>query len=312
MGLQRPFRFGVYAGTPVDDWPEEALRAEALGYSSLSIAEHINTELAPISAMASAAVATSSIRIGGHTFANDFRNPIMLAREVASLDNLSDGRIEFGIGSGWLRADYDRTGIPFESPGQRLSRLFEAVKLIKRAFTEETVDFDGEHYRLHGLELKPKPVQTPWPPFLIGGGGKRVLEFAAREADIVGINFRSTSEGGFDWTNLSPEATAQKVQWVREAAGQRFPEIELNWLVPCFAITDDVETAASRFIEAYGLVDKVDAESMLSCPQVLIGTKEGVIEQIQRCREEYGVSYITVFSEAMDEFAPIVARLAGS
>ncbi len=165
---------------------------------------------------------------------------------------------------------------------------------------------------MRGLELEPKPVQRPWPPLLIGGGGRRVLEFAAREAEIVGINFRSTREGGFDWTSVGPEATAQKVQWVREAAGVRFPEIELNWLVPCFAVTEDAETSARSFIEAFGLANEVTVEDFLSWPPVLIGTENAVLEMIQRRREEYGVSYVTVFRAAMEDFAAIVTRLSGS
>ena len=312
MAEQHPFRFGVYAGTSAEDWSSAVQLAEALGYSTLSIAEHITTELAPITKIASAAMLTSTIRIGSLTFGNDFRNPVMLAKEVASLDVLSGGRFEFGFGSGYMRADYDQTGIAFDPPGKRLSRFFEAVRLIKRAFAEEAIDFEGEHYRVQGLELKPKPVQRPWPPLLIGGGSRRVLEFAAREADIVGINIKSTPAGGFDWTSVGAEATAQKISWVREAAGDRFPELELNWLVPCFAITDDPESAARGFIEAFDATDEISVEDLLTWPQTLIGSEDTVIEMLQQRREEYGVSYITVFAWSMEAFAPIVARLSGT
>lgn len=237
MAGRHPFRFGVYADATVDVWPEHVRRAEALGYATVSVREHLGADLAPISALASAAMLTSTIRIGSLTFGNDFRNPVMLAREVATLDVLSGGRFEFGFGSGYFRTDYDATGIAFDLPGERLSRFFEAVHLIKRAFTEETVNFDRERYTVRRLSLEPTPVQYPLPPLLIGGGGRRVLEFAAREADIVGINIRSSAQGGFDWSSISPEATAQKVGWVRAAANERFADPELHWLVPFFAIT---------------------------------------------------------------------------
>jgi len=142
-----------------------------------------------------------------------------------------------------------------------------------------------------------------------------VLEFAAREADIVGINIKSTPEGGFDWTSISPAAKARKIGWVREAAGDRFPELELHWLVPFVAITNDPEAAARGFIEAFeafGAAEESSVADVLASPQALIGSEEAVVEMIQRRREEYGVSYMTVFDSAMTTFAPIVARLAGT
>lgn len=259
-------------------------------------------------------MATSTIRVGSLTFGNDFRNPVMLAKEVATLDVLSGGRFEFGIGSGYYRTDYDWTGIPIDAPGRRLDRFFEAVRLIKRAFTEETVDFDGEHYCVQGLQLTPRPVQRPWPPLLIGGGSKRVLQFAAREADIVGINVRSTPEGEIDWGSISREATTQKVAWVREAAGDRFAQLELNWIAIHIAITDDREGSAQdalASLRTFGAEETLSVDDVLASPHMLIGSEDAIVEMLQLHREEYGVSYITVFSGAMEAFAPIVARLAG-
>lgn len=314
MTQHRPFRFGAYAGTSVDDWIGRVQRVEALGYSTLSVSDRIITDLAPISALASAAVATSTIRIGSLTFGNDFRNPVMLAREAASLDVLSGGRFEFGFGSGYFRMDYDWAGIPLDQPSARMDRFFEAVRLIKRAFSGGTVAFDGEHYRVHGLSLKPSPVQRPWPPLMIGGGGKRILQFAAREADIVGINARSTADGGFDWASFSPEATAQQVRWVREAAGDRFAQLEIHSVASHVAITDDPEEAARDILaqfRSFGADETFGIDDVLARPGVLIGSEDAIVEMIQQRREEYGFSYITVFPDVMEAFAPIVARLTG-
>jgi probable F420-dependent oxidoreductase len=314
MAGNRPFRFGVLGDTPPSKWIAYAARAEELGYGVLTVGEHVFTHLAPIPALTSAAMATSTIRLGTMTLGNDFRNPTMLAREIASVDALSGGRLEFGLGSGYMSIDYTQTGIPLDSPGVRLDRLFEAVRLIKRALIEETVDHAGEHYTVQGLSLVPKPLQRPAPPLLIGGGGRRVLRFAAREADIVSINIRTTPDGWFDWGSISPEATAQKVAWVREAAGDRFPDIELHWLVTLLEISDDREAGARRFIESLSALGPVGltVEDVVASPHVLIGSEDAIVETILRRREEYGVSYLSVFTPAMEAFAPIVARLAGA
>jgi probable F420-dependent oxidoreductase len=312
MSVHRPFRFGVFASTAAGAWPDQVCRAETLGYASLAVGEHIFANLAPISALASAAMVTSTIRLASLTFANDFRNPLLLAKEVASLDVLSGGRVEFGLGSGFYRTDYDQTGIPFDPPGVRIDRLFEAVRLIKRAFVEETIDHAGTHYAAQGFSLVPSPVQRPRPPLLIGGGSRRVLTFAAQEADIVSLNIRSTREGGFDWGSVGPESIAQKVAWVREAAGDRFPALELHWIVIAMAVTDRPRDAAREVIEMFGAAGAITPEELLASPQALIGSEEAIVEKIERNRDEYGVSHLTVFAPAMEPFAPIVARLAGS
>lgn len=315
MGMHRPFRFGVFASPSAHDWADSVRHAEALGYGTVSMGEHVFLDIAPIAALASAAVLTSTIRVSSLTFGNDFRNPIVLAKEAATIDVLSGGRFEFGLGSGYMRADYDQTGIPFDAPGKRLDRFFEAVRLIKRAFAEETVDHSGEYYSVRGLSLKPKSVQRPAPPILIGGGGRRMLEFAGREADIVGINIKATPEGGIDWDSISSRATEKKIEWVRDAAGPRFSELEFHLLVNCLAITDDPEAAAARYIQAFhglGATEAISAQDLLASPKALIGSEEAIVEMIQRRREEYGISYITIAASKMEEFAPIVARLSGT
>ena len=315
MDGHRPFRFGVYVGTTPDAWAGQVRRAEELGYDTLSVGEHIFSDLAPISALATAAMLTSTIRIGSLTFANDLHHPVTLAKEVVTLDALSGGRFEFGFGSGFFRMDYDQTGIPFGPPGVRLDRFFDAVHLIKAAFAEEHVDHAGQHYTVSGLSLVPKPVQHPHPPLLIGGGGRRVLQFAAREADIVSINIRSTPAGGFDWASISPEATARKIAWVREAAGERFADMELHALMMRVVITEDPETAAREFIDdvsGFGAANAISVAEVLASPHVLMGSEEEIVETIQRRRNEYGISYVTVFDDVMEQFAPIAARLSGS
>ena len=315
MGGQRPFRFGVigFGDRSRTAWVAQARRAEALGYATFSVGEHLITDLDAITAATAATMATSTIRIGSLSLANDLHNPVMLARAVASLDVLSDGRFEFGLGSGFYRTDYDGTGIPFDPPATRIDRLAEAVRLIKEAFGGDRIDHDGVHYSVHGLTLTPTPLQQPGPPLLIGGGGRHVLELAAREADSVSINIRSSPEGGFDWSSMTAEATAQKVRWVRAAAGERVTDLEVHWLVQGGAtITADPIGVAREKLDQFGALGAISPEALLACPQVLIGTdEEAIVEKIHRNREEYGVSYLTVFASAMEAFAPIAARLTG-
>lgn len=315
MSSRRPFRFGVQGDTSPTTWREHIGRAEALEYDVISVGEHVFTALAPITALATAAVLSSRIRLGSLTFGNDFNNPVMLAREIAAIDALSGGRVEFGLGSGWLDVDYERYGVPLDAPGTRIDRLFESVRLLKAAFNGESVDHAGEHYAVKGFTLSPKPVQQPHPPLAIGGGGRRVLRFAAQEADIIGINQKGTPEGGVDFSSITPEATAEKVAWVREAAGGRYSSLELHMLILRVAITDDRMAAARQFIEdfrAFGAAEAMTVDDVLRTPNVLIGTEDEIIESIFRLRENYDISYLSIFAGNMEEFAPIVARLSGA
>ncbi len=313
-GDHRPFRFGVNAFGPAshDRWVEFARKVEALGYSTLSVDDHVHWPLAPVAALAVAAEATTTLRIGSLVFSNAFRHPVAIARDAATLDVLTNGRFEFGIGAGYASGDCEMTGIPLDPPGIRVDRLIEAVEVIKGAFGGELFTYSGEHYALEGLAPRAKPVQHPHPPLLIGGGRRRVLQLAARETDIVGINWTTTS-GGIDSTpaSSSPEATDQKVAWVREAAGDRCPHIELQIIVAFVVITNDAHTAAEQTISSWGLNETMTSKDMLETPHGLIGTEEHIIELLQERRERFGISYITVLDSAIDDFAPIVARLAG-
>ncbi len=232
----------------------------------------------------------------------------MLAKAAATIDVLSGGRFELGIGAGWLKEEYDQTGIPFDPAPVRIERLTEAVRLIKRIFAEEPpVSFAGSHYTVTDLDCPPRPVQHPHPPFMIGGGGPRLLAVAAREADIVGITTRARRDGSKDTTDLTAGATAQKIAWIREAAGGRFADLELNVVVGDVVRTADVPGEAARLAERYG----VSADDILGSPQILIGSVEEMVERLHERRQRFGFSYIVVTEPNMEALAPVVARLAG-
>jgi probable F420-dependent oxidoreductase len=278
----RPFRFGVgNFGASLAEWQEFARRAEALGFSTLVVSDHFGPQLAPLPALMAAAAVTSRIRLATIVLDNDFRHPAALAKEAATIDLLTNGRLELGLGAGWLEADYQKTGLPFDPPATRLARLAEAARIYKGFFSSETLSFDGQHYRLQDLDCFPKAVQQPRPPLMIGGRQRRALSLAAREADIVSISLLDRQP--------DPPTFAQKVAWVREAAGARFAYLELHVNVNAVEIGDG---------------------SPQPMPNKLVGSVEGICEQLHRWRAECGVSYFAVPARLMDAFAPIVARLA--
>ena len=303
----RPFRFGVATGSARSraEWVSRARRAEELGYATLVVADHLATGLAPLSALAVAAEATTRLRIGSLVFNNDFRHPALLAREAATLDLLSDGRFEFGLGAGYLPDDYTQLGLTFDAPGTRISRMEEAIQLIVRLWTQESVTFAGTYYTLKEMLEKPKPLQRPHPPLYIGGTAKRILSLAARYADIVGIGFAAWGEQA---GSVTPEEIAQKVAWVREVAGPRFEQLELSFTVFHLAITESTKhREGERSVSA-------SPDAVPSAPfsfHVLSGSTEQIAEQLLAMREHYGFSYIQVPDAQMEAFAPVVARLAG-
>ena len=307
----RPFRFGVTAPTPSagTDWVERARRVEQLGYATLVVPDHFRDHLAPVPALTAAALATTRLRVGSLVFSNDFRHPVVLAKEAATLDVLSGGRFELGLGAGWLRAEYDQAGISFAAPGTRVERLEEAVTIVKGLLAGEGVTFTGRHYAIADLEGRPAPVQRPHPPILIGGGGQRTLSLAAREASIVGFVPRALKDGsGLDRADFGEAALRQKIEWVRAAAGARFGSLELHALIQAVAVSDQrtqtVDQLASRF--------RVSRDLVLETPYVLLGTIDEICETVRQRRERYGISYLTVFERDMEAFAPVVARLAGT
>jgi probable F420-dependent oxidoreductase len=310
--MTRKFRFGVQvsAATSAADWREKARKMEGLGYSTLFMPDHFDgQQLAPMVGMAMAAEATETLRVGALVFDNDYKHPAILAKEAATIDLLSDGRLELGIGAGWMRTDYEALGLPYDSPGTRVERLEEALTVIKGAWGGKPFTFTGKHYSITDYDGLPKPVQQP-PPILIGGGGRRVLSLAAREADIVGINpnLRAGAVGPEAAQDSVAAMTRQKIAWVREAAGDRIDEIELQ--VRCFvaAITPDRQSMAEAVAPAFG----VSAEDALESLIMLAGTVEEVVDQLTARREEHGFSYIVLGDDTYEPFAPVVAQLAGT
>ena len=323
MATLRPFRFGVLAMencSARDAWVDYVRKVEDLGYSTLVMGEHVSWGgLAPFVALMAAADATTHLRIATHVLINDLRNPVLLAQEVATLDLLSGGRLEFGIGAGWLTADYQAAGVPFAPASSRVRRLEEAVRLLKRLFDDGPVTFEGAYYSVHDMDLGTKPLQRPYPPLYIGGGGKHILSIAAREANIVGLNSKATPRGAVDLGDRTDQAFDEKVRWLREVAGERTAELELNTLVQQVRITDDRRQGAVDVLAAYAswppdLVVNVPlgGEEILDAPYCLIGTVAQIVEQLQERRERYGISYITVHGGNLEALAPVVERLAGT
>jgi probable F420-dependent oxidoreductase len=311
-GMTKPFRFGIQAGGPADarGWAELARKAEDLGVSTLTVADHLDDQLAPIAALMAAADATTTLRVGALVFCNDYRHPVVLAKEVATIDVLSGGRLELGLGAGWMTTDYEQAGIPLDPAGRRIDRMEEALAIVKGLFADGPVSHEGAHYRVTDLEGTPKPIQRPGPPLLIGGGGKRVLSIAAREADIVGINVNLA--GGVIDASVGPDATLdatdQKLAWIRGAAGDRFDHLELQVRVHVATVTDDRDGLAAVMGPALGL----SPEAALASPHALAGTVDQLVEQLEERRERWGISYIGLSAASLDEMAPVIARLAGT
>src|SRR5882672_5942100 len=310
----RKFRFAVIAHKcdSGKELTEQARKAEALGYSSFFVPDHfIEHDLAPTVALAHIAAVTDTLRVGPLVLGNDYKHPVVLGREMATLDLLSDGRLELGIGAGWMTADYEKAGIPLDRPGVRIARLAESIAVLKGLFADGPFTFRGEHYRITELDGMPKPVQRPCPPFLIGGGGKKILGLAAREAQIVGINANLRSgEGESRETaqSLVPAATDQKLAWLREAAGDRFDDLEIQTLLGFVHVTDDASGIAKAIADSFG-VSEDDAQL---APATLVGSRDGIAELLERRRERWQMSYIVVPVEATEALAPVVARLAGT
>ncbi len=306
------FRFGIQTSrAPAKEaWAAKARRIEELGFSTLFMPDHFEDQLAPVPALMAAADATTSLRVGTLVFDNDFRHPLVLAKELATLDVLSGGRLEIGIGAGWMRSDYDQSGIAHDPPGVRIERLQEGLRVLKGLFADEPFSFSGRHYQVQSHNGTPKPIQQPHPPILVGGGGRRVLRLAAREADIVGVNF-SLAEGVVNPTVAqtgSAAATLEKIGWIREAAGPRLDELELNVTVFFTAVTDDQEAFAERVARGFGL----SPAEVLQSPHVLVGSVEQIVDDLQRRREQFGFSYIVFSGDLFEQTAPIVKRLAGT
>jgi probable F420-dependent oxidoreductase len=308
----RPFRFAVqeHRASSAAVWKDKARQVESLGYSALYLPDHFTDQLGPIAALMAAADATTTLRVGSLVFDNDYRHPVVLAKEAATLDLLSDGRFDLGLGAGWLATDYEQAGIPFDAAGKRIGRLEEALKVIKGLFTGKPFSFAGEHYQVKDIEGAPLPVQKPHPPIALGGGGPRMLRLAAREADIVNVNF-DLREGRVSRklvrTGLA-EATDEKLGWIKESAGDRLGSIELSVTIFLANITDDRESVATAMAAGFGS----EPADVLEMPHFLIGTADQLVEALQRRRDRYGISFVIVPGEVDEVFAPVVARLTGT
>ena len=308
----RRFRFGVQASGPTsaDGWGELARRVEDLGYSTLTVADHLDDQFAPLPALVAAAGATADLRLGTLVLACDYRHPAVTAKDAATVDLLTDGRLELGLGAGWMTADYEAAGMDLDPPGTRIERLAEHVAVVKALMADEPADFVGDHYRIDGLEGHPKPTQRPHPPLVIGGGGPRVLALAAQQADIVGVNVNLRAgvideRAGPDGT---PERTTTKIDVIRAAAGDRFDQLELQVRVHVAAVSEDREGMAEALAPALG----ISPEAALESPHAVVGTVDQIADQLEANRERWGISYIGISIDAIDDFAPVVNRLAGT
>ena len=307
----RPFRFGVQCAraSSAKEWVELARRTEANGFDCLTMPDHFTDQLAPVPALQAAADATTRLRVGALVWDNDYKHPVVLAKELATIDLLSEGRLEIGIGAGWMISDYEQAGMPYDTAGVRIDRFVEGLEIIKRAMGDGAFSFAGRHYNITNYDGMPKPVQRPCPPILIGGGGKRVLSFAAREADIIGINGTMTAGvvGPDAISTMTAAAVEEKVTIVREAAGSRLADIEMNIRTFFVKVTDDADGTISGMAQMIGVEPSMVAET----PFALIGPTDKIVEDLIARRERWGFSYIIVGAEDVDSFAPVVAALNG-
>ena len=300
--MARRFRFGLlYTGATLDEWRTTASKAEDLGFSTIVAQDHFGAQLSPLPCLVAAAAVTTRLRFGTIVLDNDFRHPAVLAKEAATIDVLTGGRFELGIGAGWLGADYEKTGIEFAPGDVRMRRLAETVRVCQAFFAGETVTLHGEHYRIESLDAFPRPLQAHL-PLLIGGRQRRMLSYAAREADIVSISMLDPRTPDAP----PPPGFAEKAGWVKEAAGPRFAEIGLH--ANCFSaeVTDNATEALQRIADRLGATP----EQALENPANLVGSVDSIVEQLQGWQERAGLSYISLHPRVMDAFAPVIARLA--
>ena len=305
---EHPFRFAVEVHGPLEGrtWADTVRELESLGYSTLFVPDHFDEGLGPIAAMASAAVLSSTLNVGALVFDCDYRHPAVLARELAAIDLLSEGRLEVGVGAGWKKLDYDRSGIPMDKPKVRVDRMIEHTKVLKALFADEApVNFAGEHYRITDLPGSPRPHTPGGPPFIIGGGQPRVLRFAGQVADIVGVN--ASIHSGEAAHDAMPERIDEKVGWLREGAGARFDDIEINAWLSVAEITGDT----AGFAKVMGDLFSADPDDVLASPLTLIGSQSECEDRLRTRRERWGYSYTVIPGEKARDFAPLVAELTG-
>jgi probable F420-dependent oxidoreductase len=312
----KPFRFaaGIRSTETRAEFVDGVREVERLGYSALMLSDHLVDQFAPIAALGVVAAVTSTLRLGTFVFNNDLRHPVVLAQELATLDRLSDGRLEIGIGAGWNKPEYDGAGISYDPGTVRIDRLAESITILKGLFDGGPIDFQGRYYRVKGFEDLPRPVQRPHPPFFVGGGSPKLLRVAAQQAQIVGIAPRVRPDGKADVLGCTLAGSEAKLAVIREAAGSRFDQIEIN-TYPSFSakVTDQARPAAhevaDRIRQRYGI--DFSEDDILASPHVFIGSVGSLVEKFQMLRERLGISHIFVGEDYRD-FAPVVERLSGS
>jgi len=307
-----PFRFAVQlsSATSGPAWRDLARKVEGLGYSTLYVPDHLDDQWAPMVAMTVAAEATCTLRVGSLVLDNDFRHPVVLAKEAATLDLVSEGRLELGMGAGWMRTDYEMSGIPMDAPGTRIERLAESLQIMTAMWESGSATFAGAHYHVTEASGTPPTAARPRPALVIGGGSRRILTLAAEQADIVSVI------PGLAAGRIGPEVAAEalqekfheRVRWVTEAAGDRMDTIELQ----CWTMAVQVVPNAAQVLAQIAPLFNLTPDQLGDVPLALIGTEDELIETLQRRREEYGFSYVVVHEPELEAFAPVVAKLAGT
>jgi len=308
----RPFRFGVnvWGAASRSEWADKARRVEALGYSVLTVPDHLGEFFAPLPALLSAAATTTRLRVGTNVLNNDLRHPVLLAREAATMDLLTDGRLDLGLGAGYMRIEYEQAGLRFDRGGVRVERLAESIAIIKGLLGGSEVNFTGRHYRVTGHQIHPRPVQRPHPPIVVGGNGPRLLALAAKEADIVNFTGITFTRGGTapDMSGWRAAALDERMRIVRDAAGERFDRLVLSAQVQRVIVTDRRREAAAELQQSW---KQLSVDEILEAPYALIGSVDEMVESLHARRERWGLSYFVTFEQFLETLAPVVAKLSG-
>ena len=307
-----PFRFGVNVRDASSQavWQDKARKAEDLGYSTFLVPDHLAAMLATIPAVMSAAAATKHLRVGTNVLNNDLRHPVLLAREAATMDLLTDGRLDLGLGAGYMRIEYEQAGLRFDRGGVRVERLAESIAIIKGLLGGSEVNFTGRHYRVTGHQIYPLPVQRPHPPIVVGGNGPRLLALAAKEADIVNFTGITFTRGGTapDMSGWRAAALDERMRIVRDAAGERFDRLVLSAQVQRVIVTDRRREAEAELQQSW---KQLSVDEILEAPYALIGSVDEMVESLHARRERWGLSYFVTFEQFLETLAPVVAKLSG-